>query len=265
MTYFQFHLAFTLPFVAILAVCAWRQGALTWRRGAYLALIAVIALVYTTPWDNLLVWKGVWGYSPGRVMATIGYVPIEEYLFFLVQPMLTGLWLFWFCRDRRARAAWERSGPIRIGGALLFALVTGAGVAMLFSEQTLYMGLILAWAGPILLFQWAYGGHYLWTQASDYLLAVGGPTLYLWGADRIAIELGIWNISEQFTTGFHLLGLPIEEAVFFLVTNMMVVQGLLLAEWVFEVRQGPIFGRMFSSRRTTAAPGYAYAHAEPIE
>jgi len=31
----------------------------------------------------------------GRVVGTIGYVPVEEYLFFLLQPILTGLWLYW--------------------------------------------------------------------------------------------------------------------------------------------------------------------------
>jgi len=29
------------------------------------------------------------------VVGTIGYVPVEEYLFFLLQPILTGFWLYW--------------------------------------------------------------------------------------------------------------------------------------------------------------------------
>jgi lycopene beta-cyclase len=40
------------------------------------------------------VWRGVWGYGADRVIGTIGYVPVEEYLFFILQPLLTGLWLY---------------------------------------------------------------------------------------------------------------------------------------------------------------------------
>jgi len=51
--------------------------------------------VYTTPWDNYLIWRDVWHYGTDRVVGTIGYVPVEEYLFFLLQPILTGFWLYW--------------------------------------------------------------------------------------------------------------------------------------------------------------------------
>lgn len=54
------------------------------------------------------------------------------------------------------------------------------------------------------------------------------PTLYLWVADRIALALGIWHISDRFTTGLAHGGLPLEEALFFVVTNLLVVQGLIL-------------------------------------
>jgi lycopene beta-cyclase len=58
--------------------------------------------------------------------------------------------------------------------------------------------------------------------------AVAVPTLYLWAADRVALALGIWSIAPEHITGVHLFGLPLEEAVFFLVTNVLVVQGVLL-------------------------------------
>jgi hypothetical protein len=50
--------------------------------------------------------------------------------------------------------------------------------------------------------------------------------------DRIAIGNGIWTISETYTTGLGLLGLPLEEMAFFVVTNCFVVQGLVLLPWV---------------------------------
>ena len=54
------------------------------------------------------------------------------------------------------------------------------------------------------------------------------PTLYLWFADAVAIHLGIWRISETQTLGIEFGPLPLEEATFFLATNLLVVQGLML-------------------------------------
>jgi lycopene cyclase domain-containing protein len=59
----------------------------------------VIAVVYTTPWDNYLVATGVWWYDPQLVTGLVlGWVPIEEYTFFIVQPILAGLWLLMLMR-----------------------------------------------------------------------------------------------------------------------------------------------------------------------
>ncbi|MEP7288663.1 MAG: lycopene cyclase domain-containing protein [Chloroflexota bacterium] len=61
-----------------------------------LLALAVIAIVYTTPWDNYLVASGVWYYDPKLVFnITLGYVPLEEYLFFILQSFLTGIFAFW--------------------------------------------------------------------------------------------------------------------------------------------------------------------------
>ena len=68
----------------------------------------------------------------------------------------------------------------------------------------------------------------MWRYRSTVVWAVAVPTVYLWICDRIAIGLGVWQISERYTTGLGVGGLPIEEAVFFLITNVMVVQGLVL-------------------------------------
>ncbi len=36
--------------------------------------------------------RGIWYYPPGRVLATIGWVPVEEYAFFILQTTATTLW-----------------------------------------------------------------------------------------------------------------------------------------------------------------------------
>jgi len=59
-------------------------------------ILIIVALIYTTPWDNYLVENNVWYYDPEKVMGIlIGFVPIEEYAFFVVQTILIGLISGW--------------------------------------------------------------------------------------------------------------------------------------------------------------------------
>jgi lycopene beta-cyclase len=243
MTYAQFHLAFTLPWLALLGYGAWRAPA-SGRRVAgdlgrddrfawwALAVHGVIAFLYTTPWDNYLVYRGVWGYPPGRVLGTIGYVPLEEYAFFLIQTLASGLLLFALAR---ASGAQDRSDPgpdgvrTRVFGAALLLGGAAAGVLALMTEAGTYLGLIAAWALPVLALQWGFGGDLLVRRRRLVALGVALPTLYLWIADRLAIGWSIWWIEPGLTVGWRPLGLPVEEALFFLVTNALVVFGLVLA------------------------------------
>jgi len=187
-----------------------------------------MALVYTTPWDNYLIWRDVWHYGTGRVVGTIGYVPVEEYLFFLLQPILTGLWLYWLFAHKVEPIQQQHSTIVRTTGTVFWVALSIAGALMLRWSPGVYLGLILVWAGPVLALQWVIGATQLWARKRTWLYGTLVPTLYLWLADRIAIGQGIWSITEAYTTGLHLFGLPLEEATFFLVTNLLVVQGLLL-------------------------------------
>jgi len=247
MTYAQFHVAFTLPWLAVLGLAAWRSG----KRGlavagvmggsdraAWWALVihVGIAFVYTTPWDNYLVYRGVWGYPPGRVLATVGYVPIEEYAFFVIQTLGTGLLLFALGRAYgRRQTQLDSHDPgaagrlVRAAGAGLLLGVAAVGVLAMTRDQGLYFGLITAWALPVLALQWAFGGDLLVRRWRFVSLGVAVPTLYLWVADRLAIGWNIWWISPEYTLGWRPLGLPVEEALFFVVTNMLIVFGMTLA------------------------------------
>jgi lycopene cyclase domain-containing protein len=199
------------------------------------ALMVTVATVYTVPWDNYLVAKGVWTYGEGTLLARIVHAPVEEYAFIALQPVLTALWLY-------RRRLPDREGLPRVRlprgreeatGASGWLAVAGTGVLGL-AGATYYLGAIVAWAAPVLALQWAVGGGYLWAVRPRLALAVAVPTLYLCVADRFAIGWGIWELSDRFTTGLAIGGLPVEEATFFLVTNLMLVQGLLLYHRVLE-------------------------------
>ncbi len=60
-------------------------------------------------------------------------------------------------------------------------------------------------------------------------LAVISGTLYLAAADALAIRAGTWTINPDQSLGVYLGGtLPLEELVFFLLTNILIVFGMSL-------------------------------------
>ncbi|MFC4359149.1 lycopene cyclase domain-containing protein [Halobium salinum] len=247
LTYLGFLALALVPPTAVLFVLALRRGrALDRPLVAGTALVTFIGFVYTVPWDNALIARGVWWYGEGVVFATIHLAPVGEYLFILSQPLLTALWLALLrtrdsSADTEGAAATDEVTPSvrvsrrqRLGGAVAGGAVSVVGLAMLAAESTFYLGAILAWAGPVLAVQWAFGWPYLLRHRRRVALAVLVPTAYLAAADRVAIELGLWTISPRFTTGLTVLGLPVEEGAFFLLTNVFVIQGLVLFLWVVE-------------------------------
>jgi 15-cis-phytoene synthase/lycopene beta-cyclase len=63
---------------------------------------------------------------------------------------------------------------------------------------------------------------------SNTLVPIALPTLYLWTVDTLALKRGTWVINSGTKYGLHLWdGLDIEEALFFLVTNTLIVFGQL--------------------------------------
>ncbi len=93
-----------------------------------------------------------------------------------------------------------------------------------------YLVFELAWALPVIIGQWVIGRDRLLTNWRVLLAGVAIPTTYLCAADALAIRVGIWSLNPELTTNVWLGGLPLEEGVFFLLTNIMVVQGVLLFE-----------------------------------
>ncbi len=102
MTYPLFLLLFLVVPVMGLAFAQREKIRARWWRVA-VSLTTLVALVYTTPWDNYLVATRVWHYDPARVWNIIlGYVPLEEYLFFVLQTILTGMVVLALLRKKNA-------------------------------------------------------------------------------------------------------------------------------------------------------------------
>jgi lycopene cyclase domain-containing protein len=241
-TYFGFLALFLLIPLAVLSFLTWRDHC----RGitlpdelqnypAWIVLVAhvIVAVIYTTPWDNYLVATAVWWYDPALVTGiTIGWVPIEEYTFFILQTFLAGLWLLYLARrlkfDMRPMA---RAQQIRVGSTLVLGLIWLVSVGLLVSGWSpgTYLALILVWALPPIMLQTGLGGDILWRHRRLVLAALLPSLIYLCIADALAITAGTWTISPAQSLNIYLAGqLPLEEFIFFLITNTLVVFGMIL-------------------------------------
>ncbi|HLG68973.1 MAG TPA: lycopene cyclase domain-containing protein [Chloroflexota bacterium] len=91
-----------------------------------------------------------------------------------------------------------------------------------------YLLLEVAWAAPVIAVQWLAGPRTLWSSRRLLLAAIGSATAYLSLADAFAIANGIWRINPALSLPRLFGPLPLEEVMFFLVTNAMVAQSIVL-------------------------------------
>lgn len=237
MSYLEFLAVFVvLPTILLVALAF---GALHFRPSPGISLgrhwigvgiLAGIAFVWTTPWDNFLVAREVWDYGPDRVLAVIGFVPVEEYAFFILQPALVGAFLYFLIRPSlTGSSTWrQKQTVLRVGGGIAtVVIVVLAAVALCFSPTT-YLGLILIWYVPPVGLQWCFDPM---TVVRNWRLIFTGtavPTIYLALADSFALADGIWEIARPTATGLAIGNLPFEEFLFFGITSLLLAQGLAL-------------------------------------
>ena len=266
MSYVQF-LAFLLvpPLVLVGLVAAVRLPGPADRRAVRrtlgaLGVYLVLAVVWTAPWDGYLIVHGVW--THGDVIGRFLRVPAEEYAFMVGQTILTGLWTVVVLTARSTSvpgAGVAVRFNRRLGSATAWAVAALACwlVHPLWTEG-FYLTAIVGWFGPLFALQAAVGADRLAVAGPRLrLLAVGVPTAYLWVADRIAIGAGTWSLDPELTLPVRPLGLPVEEAVFFLVTNLVLVNGLILAS-------DPTMWHRFTALRA-ALPGRHRTQSPPAK
>ncbi len=251
MTYFGFLLRFLVfPILVFLAITYWdnknnrqiigfRNGRAVWIA---IAVHIALAVVYTTPWDNYLVATGVWYYNPDLVTGKlIGYVPIEEYTFFVLETILSGLW-WWFLARRLSppsQAFKPNKSLVYLSTCILIVLWLISTYLFFFGDpKWTYLSITLFWALPAILPQLLFGADILWHYRKLVFWGIFVPGLYLSLMDIVALTDTTWSISKSQTTGILFFGvLPLEEVVFFFITNVLIINGMtLLLANVNEVR-----------------------------
>ncbi len=239
MSYLNFLLIFLIPLLTLNAFLFYKYDG---REKKYtllgITLLAVLAFLYTTPWDNYLVANGVWWYGENRILGTIGYVPIEEYLFFILQTFMTGFFTYLIWNKEQKHNIKKKTVTTRktLKRVFIFMLLVAQSISiyMLTTTKGFYLGLILSWSLPVVIIQLLFGFNYIKLHLKTFFHSFFWPSLYLCLADCFAIANGIWSISENYTLDIKFGALPIEEAVFFFATNIMVALGLLLFLYMKE-------------------------------
>jgi lycopene cyclase domain-containing protein len=249
MTYFVFLLRFLLiPILVFLGIIVldnrrnkqngFRNGWAVWMA---IGVHILLAVIYTTPWDNYLVATGVWYYNPNLVTGlVIGYVPIEEYTFFVLETVLAGLW--WWLLVRRfsplllgeglgVRENFTSNKKLVYLSTCVLILLWLLSTYLFFFGATnwTYLSIILFWALPAILPQLLFGADILWHYRKLVFWAIAVPSTYLSLTDILALKDTTWSISQAQTTGILFFGiLPLEEVVFFFITNTMLTFGMTL-------------------------------------
>ncbi|PLB53209.1 Lycopene beta-cyclase [Aspergillus steynii IBT 23096] len=242
--YVIFHGIYTVPLAVILTIL---YGPFLIRREIYeIATLITIAVVATIPWDSYLIRNHIWSYASDSVIGyTLYSIPLEEVFFFAIQTYLASV-LYCILTKPLVLPIYLRSSSesqsrrVRQLGQAFLVAAFAAGVALChFAGELTYLGLILIWVSPVLLLQWSISCAFLialpWKVT---IIPVCIPTLYLWFADANAVSTGTWTIENGTKVGYQLWnGLELEEAVFFLVTNIMVVGGLVCMDCVFAIEE----------------------------
>lgn len=101
-----------------------------------------------------------------------------------------------------------------------------------------YLSYLLWWALPVIAVQWAAAGRELWRWRRLLLASVGLSTLYLGACDAFALGHGIWRVDPARVVGVYAGPLPLEEFLFYFLTNVMAAQGFVLIAGFLRDRRG---------------------------
>ncbi|ORE02406.1 terpenoid synthase [Rhizopus microsporus var. microsporus] len=229
LTYMEVHLYYTLP---VLGILLWLLRPFDSKEDRFkYQFLACIAFFTASLWDNYIVYHKAWSYCPTCVVAVIGYVPLEEYMFFIIMTFMTisftNLVMRWHLPSTFIRPQTPLIQTWSVRGVPIMALMIIAYKAwkLAVPAKPLFYGACILWyVCPVLAILWYGSGEYMLQRPLSVILSITLPTLYLCWVDKIAIAAGTWHISLRTSTGkFVSSDLPLEEFMFFVLINTVLV------------------------------------------
>ncbi|KAI8991654.1 Lycopene beta-cyclase [Mycotypha africana] len=229
LTYMEVHLYYTLP---VLGLLLWLLKPFhSTEDNLKYKFLTLVAFSTASLWDNYIVYHRAWSYCPSCVTAVIGYVPLEEYMFFIIMTLMTvaftNLVMRWHLHSFfiKPDTPLIQSLMIRlIPIAGLLAISYKAWITAVPGKSLFYGSCILWYACPVLALLWFGAGEYMLRRPIAVLTSIIVPTVFLCWVDTVAIGAGTWDISLRTSTGKMVLPhLPVEEFMFFLLINTVLV------------------------------------------
>lgn len=222
MTYIEFLLIFTVIPIIILVFLLKKYLDAVYVK--WLIIVSIIAFTATAGWDNYAVYSGIWHFPEDKTLGIkLFYVPVEEYMFFFLQTFTTGLVQLIFIK---------RNIKINIKN-LSFVLTP----LLLFQSNEImklpfgnfnYLFHLFLWGGFFILVQIIAGRKKIPRNISLIIIPSLIMTLYFSIADSVSIGQGIWDFDPLQTTGIRIFNIPLEEILFFLVTNILITEAMIL-------------------------------------
>lgn len=239
MTYARFHLVFVLPPLAALIFLT-PIPLRSWEMVGTANIVIFAAILFASPWDNVAVAKGIWGFDRDKFSVRILRLPIEEYAFFVLHASLVIAFVN-ATLGRFAPTAPRGYPPVcltdtrflvAIAALLAVWVLTGwiaVPRALRQAPRFHYAIHLFYWFLPILIGQWLLAWPILaprWGWIALATVVCGG---WLTLADGFAVRAGIWHFDERQITGHKIAGvLPWEEAAFFVVVSLLVAQSYIM-------------------------------------
>ena len=268
------HAKYTVPPAILLSII---YAPLCTKLDLYkIVFLITIAVVSTIPWDSYLIRTGIWSYPSNVIVGPTAFdIPLEEVFFFVIQTFNTTLLYLILSKPilHPVYLVKEKKGDkwtyIKLVGQVVAALTIKKAIEYVKDgREKTYLGLILVWALPFLFLLWSLAYQFLvQLPPTSTFIPIALPTLYLWVVDTLALKRGTWVIESGTKTGWTLWpGLEIEEAIFFLLTNSLIVFGLvafdnavaILNAFPAHFRQVPTLPSPFLLIRALLLPASAY-------
>jgi lycopene cyclase domain-containing protein len=222
MTYLEFLLIFTVLPISILVFFLRKYIDAVYLK--WLFVVSLIAFFATAGWDNYAVYSGIWHFPENKTLGIkIFFVPVEEYMFFFLQTYTTGLVQLIFLKKN------IKLNLNNVSLILVPLLIFSAkDVLSLPFGNFNYLFHLFSWGGFFILVQIIAGRKKITGNLSLILIPSLIMTLYFSFADSVSIGQGIWDFDPFQTTGIRVFNIPLEEILFFLVTNILITEAMIL-------------------------------------
>jgi putative membrane protein len=234
MTYRGFHYRVTLP---LLAGCIALWGGLRPSTDILLPLLAlcVVVVIFTFPWDNWAVRRGLWEFPDERLLGRVDRLPVEEIAFFILQTLHVSFLTLALCSlipsNQSGQADFSKEVGFQIVALVVLWLLIGR-LTKTWRDKHLqyrYAWHLMYWFLPVIVVQWLFGFEILAPRLPVILIATFVIGTLLSVADVWAVRKGIWYFDEAQITRVYVAGiLPWEEVAFFYTTSLLVSQSILV-------------------------------------